>query len=65
MSGDIPVASFSGRAVTLILPALAPLCFRVGGDLNTWLELRAADNDRPNIRALKLARRTLVTSVMS
>lgn len=53
MSGDIPVASFSGRAVTPILPALAPLCFRVGGDLNTWLELRAADNDRPNIRALK------------
>ena len=44
MSGNTPVASFSGRVVTPILPALAPLCFRNGGDLNTWLEMRAADN---------------------
>ncbi len=33
MSGDTPVARFSGRAVTPILPSRAPLCFRNGGDL--------------------------------
>ena len=34
MSGNTPVASFSGRVVTPIHPALAPLRFRAGGDLN-------------------------------
>lgn len=53
MSGNTPVASFSGRVVTPIHPALAPLRFLAGGDLNTWLEMRAADGNRPNIRTLK------------
>ena len=53
MCGDVPVATFSGRIVTTINPDLAPLCFRNGGDLNTWLESRAIDRHRTNSRALK------------
>ena len=53
MSGDTPVARFSGRAVTPILPSRAPLCFRNGGDLEVWLEMRAIDRHRTNSRILK------------
>lgn len=53
MSGDTPVARFSGRAVTPILPSRAPLCFRNGGDLEAWLEMRAIDRHRTNSRILK------------
>lgn len=53
MCGDVPVATFSGRIVTTINPDLAPLCFRNGGDLDTWLESRAIDRHRTNSRALK------------
>lgn len=53
MSGNTPVAKFSGRTVTPILPAKAPLCFQIGGDLETWLEMRAIDRHRTNSRILK------------
>lgn len=46
MSGNTPVAQFSGRAVTPILPERAPLCFTTGGDLEEWLEMRAVDRHR-------------------
>lgn len=53
MSGNTAVARFSGCAVTPIYPELAPLCFRNGGDLKPWLEMRAMDHHRPNGRILK------------
>ena len=53
MSGNTPVAQFSGRAVTPILPERAPLCFTTGGDLEEWLEMRAVDRHRKNGRILK------------
>lgn len=53
MSGNTAVARFEGRAVTPLIPALAPLCFRTGGDLERWLEMRAIDRHRTNSRILK------------
>ena len=53
MSGNTPVAKFSGRTVTPFIPERTPLCFRAGGDLETWLEMRAIDRHRTNSRILK------------
>lgn len=53
MSGNTPVARFDGRRVTPILPNRTPLCFRRGGDIETWLENRAVDEHRTNSRVLK------------
>lgn len=53
MSGNTPVAQFSGRVVTPILPERAPLCFINGGDLEEWLKIRAVDRRRKNGRILK------------
>ena len=53
MSGNTPVAQFSGRVVTPSLPERAPLCFINGGDLEEWLKIRAVDRRRKNGRILK------------
>ena len=53
MSGNTPVAQFSGRVVTPILPERVPLCFMNGGDLEEWLKMRAVDQRRKNGRILK------------
>ena len=53
MSGNTPVAKFSGRVVTPILKERAPLCFTNGGDLEEWLKMRAVDRRRKNVRILK------------
>lgn len=53
MSGNTPVARFENRAVSPLLPGRVPLCFRDGGDLQSWLETRAIDRHRTNSRVLK------------
>ena len=53
MSGNTPVAKFSGRVVTPILKERAPLCFTTGGDLEEWLKMRAVERHRKNGRILK------------
>lgn len=53
MSGNTPVAKFSGRVMTPILREKAPLCFTNGGDLEGWLKMRAVDRHRKNGRILK------------
>lgn len=53
MCENTPVAEFSGNEVRPLLPALVPLCFRNGGDLERWLCARAVDRHRTNSRILK------------
>lgn len=53
MNCDKAVAVFNGRKVTPLDPALAPLCFCNGGDLEQWLETRVIDRHRTNSRILK------------
>lgn len=62
MCGNIPVAVFEGRVVTPVIPSLAPLCFRDGGDLEWWLISRAVDRHRTNSRILKRILRISDTS---
>ena len=53
MSGDEVVAEICGRQVTPVKEDLVPLCFRRGGDIESWLVHRAIDAHRTHSRLLK------------
>lgn len=62
MLKDQPVARFQGNGVTPLDAARVPLCFRQGGDLESWLVSRAIDRHRTNSRILKKLLRLSDTS---
>jgi len=56
-SGNELVAVWENARLTVLNKALLPLYLRRYTNVDAWLESRAADNDRPNIRLLKKALR--------
>jgi len=56
-SGNECVAVLENAQLTVLNEALLPLYLRRYTNVDAWLESRAADNDRPNIRLLKKALR--------
>lgn len=55
MLKDIPVVQIENGLTTVLSEALCPLYFRYFKDPACWLASRAADNTRPNVRAVKKA----------